>query len=224
MLLEQLIPDIKKMIPCLYADVACPEYEALITGFLNPQSVSNSPRLIHMCGLPGAGKSTFYHSREWISHTFIAFDDIMEKLPGYQKDLIDLGSVRAFENWEIPARIIGYELFRRAVENHMNIFFDNGGASQTHLNLIRHISQYGYTTEMHYLKCSVELACQRAAQRQKQTLRHIPVETILHRQQMLDQFIPLYKKAADYFYTYENPQGQFIMIEEIIPQNRSLVA
>ena len=113
--LQTIIPDIKNMIPYEYDVIASAEYDSIINKYLNVNAKENTPYLFHLCGIPGAGKTTFYHTHKWPNHVFIGFDDIMEDISQYKKDTLNIGSVAAFKKWEIPARIIGYELFRRAV-------------------------------------------------------------------------------------------------------------
>ena len=221
--LQTIIPDIKNMIPYEYESIASFEYDTIINKYLNVDAKRSDPYLFHLCGLPGAGKTTFYHSQSWPKHVFIGFDDIMESIPQYQKDIITLGSVNAFKKWEIPARIIGYELFRRAVSEHKTIFFDNGALSQTHLNLIKNIRNFGYKTIMYYISCDIDTACQRAEQRQKETMRHIPVETIKQRALIEQDVVPQYKQIADEFYTYNNNKKSFQLIESFLRTNSEAV-
>ena len=102
-------------------------------------------------------------------YIFVSFDAIMEAHPQYQKDVKELGAIKAFQKWEIPARIAGYELLRRAVATKKNIFFDHSGAPKCHQNLLKDIKKHGYKTEMYYIYCSPELAVQRAQARELET-------------------------------------------------------
>lgn len=204
MLITSLIPQISTLIPYSYSDIKKTEYEKLIQMMLSTAKPTNTPKLIHMLGIPGAGKTTFYHQHTWESHIFIGFDNIMEQLPGYQQDLHILGSVKAFGKWEIPARIIGYELLRRAISGRYNIFFDHGGANMCHLELIKKLKQLGYKTEIHYLKCSIKLASKRAILREKETGRHTPPQIINSRFSQLKTLAEEYQKLADKFYSYDD--------------------
>ncbi len=221
--LRDIIPDIKQMIPYEYNVIALEEYNAIINKYLNVDARENNPRLFHLCGIPGAGKTTFYHTHKWPKHVFIGFDDIMESIKQYQKDTVNLGPVIAFKKWEIPARIIGYELFRRAISEKKTIFFDNGALSQTHLNLLKNIKRLGYQTTMYYIQCDLLIAIKRAEQRQKETLRHIPVEVIEKRAVIEQQIVPQYKKIADEFYAYNNNKKSFRLIESFLRTNSEAV-
>lgn len=209
MLLTDLIYDTSEVIPFEYDKIKSSETEAIITKYLQTASSEQHPVLIHMAGIPGAGKTTFYRSRPWPEHVFIAFDDIMESIPAYQDDLQKFGTVKAFTKWEIPARIIGYELLRRAVENRKNIFVDNGGSSKAHLCLMRNIKRFGYNSEMYYISCSLETAISRAAKREKEINRHIPVETIKERYIKTLENIEEYKKIVDKFHHFDSSDSNF---------------
>ena len=215
MKLQELIPNISQMISYEYDAIRCAEYDAIISRYLNAAAEEAQPRLFHLCGLPGAGKTTFYRSHDWPAHVFIGFDDIMESIPQYQKDVRTLGSVAAFQKWEIPARTVGYELLRRAVSARKTIFFDNGALSEAHLHLLKNIKQYGYKTYMYYIRCDISTACRRAQIRQQETLRHIPVETIEKRAEIEQKVVPQYQKIADEFYTYNNGEKGFQLIESL---------
>lgn len=44
--------------------------------------------------------------------------------------------MEAFKKWELPARIAGYELLRRAIKQKKNIYFDHGGTPICHRELL----------------------------------------------------------------------------------------
>ena len=216
--LKELIPAIGDLIPFDYSQIATPEYEALLASALESAPSVKTPVLIHMLGIPGSGKSTFYRSRQWPSHVLISFDKIMEELPGYQNDLITLGNTAAFQKWEIPARIVGYELLRRAVAAGKNIFFDHGGLfnlginADSHLDLLNKLPQYGYRTEMYYISCPADIALARTVEREKQTRRHTPEAFIRERGRLIDEYIGKYQTCVDAFYHLDNSDGKYRLI------------
>jgi probable phosphoglycerate mutase len=210
MQLADLIGDINEVIPYTYEKIRTPELDSIITRYLAQANPNEHPVLIHMAGIPGAGKTTFYRTHQWVEHVFVAFDDVMEALPAYQTDLAKLGNAQAFKNWEIPARIVGYELLRRAVEEHKNIFFDNGGSSQAHLLLMKNIKKFGYKSEMYYISCALETAIARAEAREKEINRHIPIETISERYFKTLINVKEYKKIVDVFHHFDSSETGFI--------------
>ena len=207
MQLTDLIPEPQEVIPYEYNQISCPEYDAIINKYLQSAPAVLRPSLMHMAGIPGAGKTTYYQTHHWPKHVFIAFDNIMEDIKAYQRDLKNLGPEKAFNNWEITARIIGYELLRLAVEQHKNIFFDNGGSTQAHLNLIKNIKNFGYTTEMYYIDCPLQTAIQRSIIREKEINRHIPIETIENRYAKTINKIKQYQQIVDCFYYIDSEEA-----------------
>ncbi len=216
--LKELIPAIGDLIPCGYPQIATPEYETLLALVLESAPSVKTPVLIHMLGIPGSGKSTFYHSRQWSPHVLISFDKIMEELHGYQNDLTKLGNTAAFQKWEMPARIIGYELLRRAVMARKNIFFDHGGLfnlginADSHLDLLNKLPQYGYRTEMYYISCPANIALTRTLEREKQTRRHTPEAFIRERGRLIDEYVEKYSACVDVFYHLDNSCGDYRLI------------
>lgn len=224
MLLTDLIPDISLLVPQSYQEIKTLETERLLASFLAQAETSATPKLIHMSGIPGAGKSTFYRSHHWDKHVFIGFDTIMEQLPAYQQELQNAGSVAAFQKWEIPARIIGYELLRRAVSLRKDIFLDHGGATPAHVNLMKNLKNYGYSTEMYYISCPPKVAFNRALLREQTTLRHTPREIIEKRSQIIGELLVQYKNIVDRFYAYDNRNNKYRLVESIDNLNKKEAA
>ena len=119
-------------------------------------------RIYGLLGRNGAGKTTFCKNARWDEQLFISFDKIMEALPGYQVDIYRLGTVEAFNRWEMPARIIGYEVLRRAVEKKANIYLEHSGVNMPHTILMQNLKKKGYATEMYFILCNLDIACHRA--------------------------------------------------------------
>ncbi len=214
MLLKSLMPQISNLIPCEYAEIQTPEYEQIITTALLAAQPAQFPRIVHTLGIPGAGKSTFYKTGQWPGYLFVSFDALMEKMSAYRQDLQKLGSVAAFKNWEIPARIAGYELLRRAVEKRLNIFFEHSGTATAHLDLLKNLRNCGYQIEIDYISCNLETALLRARNRETVTGRHTPPEMIKQRAAILENLCSEYKKIADIFKTYDNSLNQFSLKDE----------
>lgn len=162
-----------------------------------------------MAGIPGAGKTTYYKTHSFEPHVFVGFDDIMEAMPSYQNDVLQKGCVAAFQAWEIPARVIGYELLRRAVEARKTIFFDHGGTNPAHLDLMKNIRRFGYSTEMHYIYCPLGVALQRALDREKTTHRHTPPQMIRERFEKIKPMLNEYQKIVDHFYLVDPSEPAF---------------
>ncbi len=224
MQLKQLIPNISDLIPYEYSEIKTPQYENILNDFLKMAPSVSEPVLYHMFGIPGAGKSTFYRQHSWPQHILVAFDDIMEKLPQYQNDLQKFGPVLAFQKWEIPARVIGYELLRRAIDEHKNIFFDHSAANTAHVNLIKNVPNYGYKTEMYQISCSLDTALQRVKDRESIINRHTPENLVRQRYEQVTKLAEQYKTIVDVFCVYDNSCNKFVLLSKVDKQNTLKIA
>lgn len=166
---------------------------------------TDQPHFIHMAGIPGSGKSTYakqlYQTRPQMSGAlFIAFDQVMEQLSGYQA-LDD--PIAAFAAWELPARALGYQLLLSGLEAGCSILFDHSGAHPAHLPLMTALSHENrYRTEMVYLKAEPKQVLSYIQQREKITRRHTPEQLVHERYQLLEDLMPQYEKTVHQFSTY----------------------
>src|SRR5574344_2195078 len=136
-----IIPSIKTLIPYLYPSIKDETKEKLIQYLLTGYSGVSHPTFIQIGGIPGAGKSTFYKNHSQDNYLYISFDTIMEQLPEYISDLHKIGSKASFTKWEIPARIIGYELLQRAITLKLNIILEHSGVNDAHIELIHSVKK-----------------------------------------------------------------------------------
>lgn len=200
--MKKLIPNITEVIPYTYDSLKVEGFDDIIESFLADKPSVEQPTLIHMLGIPASGKSTFYHNdkdTKYKDFVFVSFDFVMEAHQKYHEDVINLGSIEAFAKWELPARIAGYELLRRAVELKKNIFFDHSGAPKCHQELLQNVKTLGYKTQMYYIYCSPEVAIKRAKERELITQRHTPEKLIIDRVEMVENNKEAYKKIVDVF-------------------------
>lgn len=177
------------------------EAEGIIDAALKSSKVERHLSLIHLCGIPGAGKTTY--AGRFVKRTpryaLVQFDGVMESLSGYQADRERLGLVDAFKKWELPARVIGYHLFQALIENSRNVFFDHSASFPAHLELIRGVRAKGYAVEMHYLPCPPQVAVRRVQEREKLIKRYTPESLIWEREALLKDLIPQYQEVVDRF-------------------------
>ena len=209
MQLKNLMPDIYTLIPEEYSSLRCREYDRMIDLYMARAVPSEHPRFIQIGGIPGAGKSTFCADRHWNSRLFISFDAIMENIPAYHTDIYRLGRAGSFKKWEIPARIIGYELLRRAVEIRADIYMEHSGVNKPHVQLIENLKKYGYQTEIHFLLCSLAVAKARAEARERMTGRHTPPALIAERYNLVDTYLQTYAAKVDSLYVYNTTDNKF---------------
>lgn len=173
----------------------------LIQQALSASEESVFPMLVHLCGIPGSGKST-YAKKFLKTHDNFArvnFDDIMSNLDEYKKDCATIGLVDAFKFWELPARAIGYHVLQALLEHRRNVLFDHSAAFTNHIDLIDAIKGWGYFIEMHYLDCSLTIAYERILLREQASQQHTPKYYVWQRHQLLEKLIPLYQCKVDAF-------------------------
>lgn len=211
MLLTNLMPDILSLIPYDYTQIKTPEFENIINHFLKNAQTSAMPKFIQIGGIPGAGKTTFCHNHKWDQKLFISFDAIMEMITAYRQDLYKLGIPESFKKWEITARIIGYELLRRAILQKADIILEHSGVNTPHVQLIESLKKIGYKTQMYFILCSKDTALARALNREKITQRHTPPTIIDERFALVEKFLPTYCGLVDSLYVYDSTEGRFAL-------------
>lgn len=211
MRLTAIMPDILSLIPKEYSQIKTAEYERIIAFCLKNAKTSPNPKFVQVGGIPGAGKTTFCLNNNWNSQLFISFDAIMEMLPAYQQDLYKIGIKESFKKWEIPARIIGYEVLRRAVAKKSDIFLEHSGVNTPHIQLVENLKKLGYQTELYFILCSKDAAFKRALQREKITKRHTPPQIIEERFALVNKFLPIYSRLVDNLYIYDSTNNKFTL-------------
>jgi predicted ABC-type ATPase len=177
------------------------ESSRIIKSALDSSSAQVKPRLVHLCGIPGAGKTTY--AGRWMQENpdfaLVQFDSIMEALHGYRSDVTTIGLVAAFANWELPARIIGYHLLHALIEASRNVLFDHSAAAPTHVPLLEKVKASGYLVEMHHLQCVPSEALMRIKEREAVDKRHTPPALVHERLQLLKDLVPRYEGIVDRF-------------------------
>lgn len=203
MTLQKIMPSIGKMIAYEYKDIKNDVYESIIEGFIKSEVSRENPHLFQVSGVPGVGKTTYVKKVEANYDVFVSFDSIMEKIPQYVEDLKKIGSVEAFKKWEMPARVVGYELLERCLDKKLNIIIEHSGVNEAHVQLFMNIKNLGYNTEIAFLKCSFDKAVERCAQRELETKRHTPEIYIENRFALVDEYEKIYHTVADKIYVID---------------------
>ena len=159
------------------------------------------PQIVHLCGIPGSGKSTYAKRLKEThpDHYVLAFDQIMSQLPGYKLDCTRLGLKQAFANWELPARGLGYYFLQELLRGKRSIIFDHSAANESHVNLLKQIKALPYRVELHYLFCKMETARLRSKERERTTQRHTPEHYITERAALIDSLLPMYREFVDLY-------------------------
>ena len=187
---------------CITANLPIDTADAVMTRALAGLTPTDSPLLTHMLGIPAAGKSTYVLGQHHDNTLILGFDRVMESLPDYQRDHAALGAVAAFVKWEVPARMIGYEILHRACDLRLNILFDHGGTRRDHVDFLHDAKlRMGYRVRVVYVPVDPDIALERLAMREARTGRHTPPHYVPERFATLNELLPLYRDVADDFIT-----------------------
>ena len=185
-----------------YDRIACDEYEKLIDEIVLNAPSSDAPNFIQVSGIPGAGKSTFCQ-RNYSKETIVQFDTIMAQIPQYKKDCDRLGLVQAFSKWEMPARVIGYEVLHRLIEKKASFVLEHSGMNAAHVKLVDVLKKEGYLTCLQFLYCDLDEACRRALERAKKISRHTPPQLIKERYLAILDYLDTYKNKMDEVWVWD---------------------
>lgn len=186
-------------------------YEEIIDEYLQKGIPREIPALINVSGVPGAGKSTFCKKLlampENSSAIYIGFDAIMEneRLPYIREEVNH--AEEAFKRWELSARIAGYELLKRAIENKYLIIFDHSSALPQHIDLFNLLLSEGYEVHFNFIFIPEEEARRRVKNRK----RYIPPYYIEERSKTLQYLLPEYKRICTTFKQIEPMRTRLII-------------
>ncbi|MGZ3634124.1 MAG: zeta toxin family protein [Parachlamydiaceae bacterium] len=173
--------------------------------------LSAGPTIFAVAGSPAAGKTSFIQAKMkekgfFPKDVFIHdCDAVMDSLEGYQSDLHTLGPTKAFQNWELPAREKAESLLMEAVREQKDIIYDRSCALPSSYDFLKDlVENHGYTLIMHVLYVTEKNALFRAAEREKETGRHIPENVLLERMLGIATLWPSYLKLAKLCYLYDS--------------------
>ncbi|MDD3668832.1 MAG: zeta toxin family protein [Alphaproteobacteria bacterium] len=194
--LTELMPSITRLIDYEYDAIRNPAYDALIQAHLEAARPVELPQFVQVSGIPGAGKSTFIANRDFSDFFILSFDKIMLSIPQYDADVKKHGLVQAFATWEMPARVIGYEILKRALLKKADIVLEHSGTNPAHVELFKALPQLGYRTHVHFLLCDLDVALERVKRRADFANRHISKEIVTQRFVLVQQYIQEYEKIT----------------------------
>lgn len=181
-------------VPYSYESIKCPEYESLINGFFKALKSVSKPEFLQIAGIPGAGKSTFINDLNMPNYMIIGFDRVMAEMKSYKSDVEKFDLKTAFGNNELPARIIGYELIVRAVNEKLNIIFEHSGTLKNHFDMIKNLNVLGYKTTMKFIECPLNVALQRVKDREVELQRYTPPKLVKDRYNMMPELLENYNE------------------------------
>lgn len=169
----------------------------------------SQPFLLHMLGIPGAGKTTFLNIllQNWPSNlktkpTLLGFDQVMQALPSYQ---LNPDKPAAFAALELPARATGYSILERLLDKKTSILFDNGGSAPSHPDLLlRARDVHGFQIIFVSIVTKTDDARARVDARAVTAGQHTPLHYLEERAQKLQQLMGVYRTLTPHFFEIEN--------------------
>ena len=172
------------------------------------------PTVYAMCGIPGAGKSSFVKQMRatgvFPEQAFTLNPDmVMEALPEYCQLKSQSGAEEAFLQLEMPTRDLAYSMLGIAQERRLDIIKDMGCTRQENLNKLIDLKSSGYRIKTHYIEVDPETAIRRIQTRE----RHTPTAMIHERYEALRELLPQLRGLSDEFLTYNNDQDSQPAIE-----------
>jgi predicted ABC-type ATPase len=174
----------------------------------------DAPCVHAMAGIPGAGKTTFV-ARAQASGLFPATafmlnpDVVMDMLAPYRDDCATLGAQAAFERWEMPARMLTYDLARGAAAKKFPIIKDMGMVRAENWDMLADFKGQGYRIEMHAIHCTVSVALRSCAARE----RHFPESQVMERVAALETLFSQYASVPNSVFWYERADHDFVRIK-----------
>lgn len=186
-----------------------PSLQKIVRQILDDASPSPAPFLLHMLGIPGAGKSSFLSALAdlWAtpSPTLLGFDQIMEQMPEY-KGTSD--KKEAFVQCELPARSAGYLVLHDLLHKKANVFFDNGGSAASHLDLLRFARDVlGYRLAIVSVVSCPLAARERILRRYETEGRYTPHEYLEDRADKIRALQESYQQLTPHFYEIGNMES-----------------
>lgn len=170
-------------------------FDEIINETLSSATSVENPFLMNISGIPGSGKSTW--CRRIMSRSanivYISFDEIMndERLPYRYAEKEN--PQKAFDEWELPARVAGYELLKQVVKLKKNILLEHSSSLKEHLQLFEWLLKDGYKVHFRYIPVSIADAKKRVMERAEKYGRMVPVGYIEDRYKRLNDLLEAYK-------------------------------
>jgi predicted ABC-type ATPase len=204
---------VEKIIPCDDVPKKYQEIAGEIVGvFLAQTKEKKHPFLEVIAGVTGAGKSAYarkLHAKlgeQGKTVALVNFDDIMERLPGYQMRRV-ANNAAAYKEYRKVAQAIGYHVVNSLIAHRRSFILDHGASLPSHVDLVRHCEQEkGYKVFVDFLSCGLETAQKRIQRRDTKTKRKTPKGLVAAKQAILRRLLPELRKHAT-SYVQLNAEG-----------------
>lgn len=189
-------------------------YKDLYAVFLKDLIPQKNPILFAIGGSPGSGKTTWrqHMYSQMVNVHLHDMDEVLIRLPGYQKDLALGEPKQTFEKWWPTAREISEKLVQYAIESKYSIIYDRTcGAEGSYFHFIQAKKQ-GYRISLTGICVDAEVAYVRVAEREKLTKRAMPRAIVDEYRARFSALWPYYLLLADEVALYESNEKGFRLI------------
>lgn len=150
----------------------------LFENFFSNLKPSPHPELIVLGGSPGAGKT--HYRRKFLNPSNFHIhdmDEVLIRLPDYQRDSEQFGKKIAFERWWPTAQKISNVMVRFAFRHHYNVIYDRTcGTEESFLDLKAIHARKKYHIVMYGFWVSEGIALARIKEREKHENRTVTPE------------------------------------------------
>ncbi len=190
-----------------------PVLKILYSEFLDNLSPSDQPFLTAIGGSPGAGKTTFRKQMLKLENVHLHdMDEVMIRLPCYQKDYVVLGAKKAFENWWPSARELAQLLVQYAMQSKYNIIYDRTCGAEGSYDDLLMAKKQGYRIHLIGLYVDKGVAKYRALKREQEEGRSMPEEILIEYRSRFSALWPYYLDIVDEASLYETSTEEPILI------------
>ena len=180
-------------------------YQKFYRLFLDGLTSQKKPCVIVFAGGPGSGKTTHRRSAQLkLEKAHVHdMDEILIRLPEYQKDLQSEGPKVAFEKWWPLAREIADALVQYAIRLNYFILYDRTcGAEGSYFDLLK-AKNSGYRVLMNGYSVDASVALERIAQREEGLGRTVTKEMVLEYRARFSALWPHYLSFVDEAHLYD---------------------
>lgn len=196
--------------------------KARITQHLLAGCAAQNPEkpVVHaLCGIPGAGKSTFTQKAlETGLMPQTAFilnpDRVMQALPAHHQLKTEQGQAAAFAAYEMPTRLLAHDIAAEAARRRYDMVVDMGHVRQENWDFLANLKQAGYNLVLHVIYAPLA-TCLARLQARADT-QFYPAQNVQDRAVSLAQLLEKNVGLAHEVHVYDNTQT-FTPMGSIVP-------
>ncbi|MBS0615821.1 MAG: zeta toxin family protein [Verrucomicrobia bacterium] len=186
--------------------------QQLYNSFLEGLKPEEQPIILAVGGGPGSGKTTWRREQNSRNFHIHDMDEVMIRLPGYQKDLNELGAKAAFEKWWPIAQKLARAIVQYAIANKYSIIYDRTCGTEGSYQDLLSAKKLGYKIHLIGLYASREVAKERLLDREKQEGRCVTGAILDEYRARFSALWPYYLEFVDEATLYDTTEGSWHLI------------